>query len=349
MGGSPNDGPAAGSEQVADAATVATATEPTIRIVVAPMPKEIVRRGMLAPSMIAHFLVAKYVMGVPFYRLEQRCAIRRVARSIAARCAATPRTSARPSACIVEAMREDALANAFCISTDATGVASSRSPLDDGQAAAMRKGTTSCSSPIAITSSSSTRPSRPALPSAKCSVASPATCRPTPRASTTRCSGRTAPAARRRHECRTAAATRSAAGRTRAASSGRRQSQASDRRCEGSRAHRADLRSRSRVLGRPRPTSAALRTLHLRRTSTRSSRGSMPSTSVSGPRARRHRARLRASASKRPLRRFLDDGRLALDNNAAERELRSHRHRAQELAVLRQRRSRPGRRRTCSP
>jgi len=40
----------------------------------APMPKEIMKRGMLAPSMIAHLLTMKYVLGVPFHRYEKHCA-----------------------------------------------------------------------------------------------------------------------------------------------------------------------------------------------------------------------------------------------------------------------------------
>jgi hypothetical protein len=54
--------------------TAAAPAEKTFRIVTAPMPKEIVPRGILAPSMIAHVLAIKYVWGVPFYRYEHQCA-----------------------------------------------------------------------------------------------------------------------------------------------------------------------------------------------------------------------------------------------------------------------------------
>jgi transposase len=57
-----------------DGRTAAAPTEPAFRFVTAPMPKEIVPRGILAPSMIAHVLAIKYVLGVPFYRYEQQCA-----------------------------------------------------------------------------------------------------------------------------------------------------------------------------------------------------------------------------------------------------------------------------------
>ena len=49
-----------------DGQPAAAPTEPTYRFVTAPMPKEIVPRGILAPSMIAHVLAIKYVLGVPF-------------------------------------------------------------------------------------------------------------------------------------------------------------------------------------------------------------------------------------------------------------------------------------------
>jgi hypothetical protein len=52
-----------------------TAQEPAT-FETAPLPKEIVRRGLVAPSMIAHVLTQKFMMGVPFYRI--RCVTPRV-------------------------------------------------------------------------------------------------------------------------------------------------------------------------------------------------------------------------------------------------------------------------------
>jgi len=48
----------------------AKAAPKSFQIVTAAMPKELFPRGLLAPSMIAHVLFEKYVMGVPFYRQE---------------------------------------------------------------------------------------------------------------------------------------------------------------------------------------------------------------------------------------------------------------------------------------
>ena len=42
--------------------------EPMVKLVTAPMPKEMFPRGLLAPSMIAHVLVQKYRWGLPFHR-----------------------------------------------------------------------------------------------------------------------------------------------------------------------------------------------------------------------------------------------------------------------------------------
>jgi len=96
--------------------------EPRFDIHVAPMPKEILPRGMLAPSMIAHVLAMKYVLGVPFHRYEQQTAREgfKIDRSIMCRYAEHVGAT---FGCIVEAARKEAIATAFCIATDATGVA----------------------------------------------------------------------------------------------------------------------------------------------------------------------------------------------------------------------------------
>ena len=100
--------------------TTSTEERPT-RIVTTSLPKELFRRTLLAPSMIAHVLVSKYLLGVPFYRLEQsfslqgfsldRGTMSRYAEDVGATLGA-----------IVEAARKDAFDHAFCLSTDATGV-----------------------------------------------------------------------------------------------------------------------------------------------------------------------------------------------------------------------------------
>ena len=120
-------------------AKLAKTLGPRMCIVRAPRPLEIVRRGMLAPSMIAHLLAQKYLMGLPFHRLEQQFAregfpldrgtMARYAEEVGA-----------VLGFIVEAAREEAIATAFCLSTDATGVSIQPTPLDDRRHQPCRKG-----------------------------------------------------------------------------------------------------------------------------------------------------------------------------------------------------------------
>ena len=115
--------------------------EPNARFqtVTAPMPKEIVRRGMLAPSMIAHVLIEKYAMGVPFYRLEGKLAWGEFPLARGTMCRYAEDVGATLG-CIVEAARKEAIGTAFCLATDATGIAIQPTPLDDGKRQPCRKG-----------------------------------------------------------------------------------------------------------------------------------------------------------------------------------------------------------------
>jgi len=86
-----------------------------------PVPPQLLTRCLMAPSMLAHLVMSKVGYGLTFYRMEERFAregigidrgsISRYFEDVGASLGA-----------IVEAMRKDALANAFCLSTDATGV-----------------------------------------------------------------------------------------------------------------------------------------------------------------------------------------------------------------------------------
>ncbi len=122
-----------------DGRTAAAPKEPHFRIVTAPMPKEIMTRGMLAPSMIAHLLTMKYVLGVPFYRYEQQCAREGFRLDRGTMCRYAEHVGATLG-CVVEAARKEAIATAFCLSTDATGVAIQPTRLEDGKRQPCRKG-----------------------------------------------------------------------------------------------------------------------------------------------------------------------------------------------------------------
>jgi transposase/uncharacterized coiled-coil protein SlyX len=112
---------------------------PRVCFVRAPRPLEIVRRGLLAPSMIAHVLAQKYLMGMPFHRLEQQFA----REGFALDRGTMGRYSEEIGAVlgfIVEAARTEAIATAFCLSTDATGASIQPEPLGDGRHQPCRKG-----------------------------------------------------------------------------------------------------------------------------------------------------------------------------------------------------------------
>jgi transposase len=108
-------------------------------IVTAELPKEIVSRAMCAPSMIANLLVDKFADGLPFHRQEERLARDGIAlhRSIMCRMA---EDVGMTLGAIVLAARDHAMANSFCLSTDATGVSVAPTRIADGSRQACRKG-----------------------------------------------------------------------------------------------------------------------------------------------------------------------------------------------------------------
>lgn len=127
-------------EPIADAlAEPSPVTETTPRIVTTPLPRELFRRALLAPSMIAHVLVSKYLLGVPFYRLEQSFALQGFSLDRGTMSRYAEDVGATLGA-IVEAMRDEAMRTAFCLSTDATGVRIQPGPLQERQRGPCHKG-----------------------------------------------------------------------------------------------------------------------------------------------------------------------------------------------------------------
>jgi transposase len=108
-------------------------------LVTTPMPRELFPRGLLAPSMIAHLLVQKYRWGLPFHRQARMLAADGFGLDDGTMCRYAEDAGATLG-CIVEAMAKEALATAFCLSTDATGVCIQPEPLAGRQRQACRKG-----------------------------------------------------------------------------------------------------------------------------------------------------------------------------------------------------------------
>ena len=127
-------------EPAADAPTEpSSATEAPPRIVTTPLPKELFRRALLASSMIAHVLVSKYLLGVPFYRLEQSFALQGFSLDRGTMSRYAEDVGATLGA-IVEAARDEAMRTAFCLSTDATGVRIQPGPLQERKRGPCHKG-----------------------------------------------------------------------------------------------------------------------------------------------------------------------------------------------------------------
>jgi transposase len=113
--------------------------EPVFELVTVKKPKELVERGLLAPSLIAHMLVSKYRFGIPFHRLAEMFRTQGVRLDDGTMCRYAEDVGATLG-CIVDAMAKEAKASAFCLSTDATGVCIQPEPLASGRRQACRKG-----------------------------------------------------------------------------------------------------------------------------------------------------------------------------------------------------------------
>ena len=107
-------------------------------IVTVPKPKELVERGLLAPSMIAHILCQKYRWGMPFHRLSKKFSCDGFPLDDGMMCRYAEHVGASLG-CIVDACAKEAKATAFCLATDATGVCVQPVP-QPGKRQACRKG-----------------------------------------------------------------------------------------------------------------------------------------------------------------------------------------------------------------
>jgi transposase len=108
-------------------------------LVTAAKPKELYERGMLAPSFVAHILTKKYRFGMPFHRLAEELASEGISVSDSTMCRYAEHVGASLG-CIVDACVKEAKSTAFCLSTDATGVAIQPGRIVDGKRQACAKG-----------------------------------------------------------------------------------------------------------------------------------------------------------------------------------------------------------------
>lgn len=110
----------------------------TTVLVTAPLPKETLTRCLAAPSLLAHIAIDKYCDGLPLFRIEDRFCRDGVKVDRGTMCRWLEDLGATCGATVITAMRKEALTSAFCIATDATGVLVQ--PLPTGKRQPCRRG-----------------------------------------------------------------------------------------------------------------------------------------------------------------------------------------------------------------
>lgn len=104
------------------------------------MPKELLWRCVATASLLAHIIVDKHCDGLPLFRIERRFDRDGVPLDRGTMSRWLEELGATFGSTIVEAMRQEALRTAFCIATDATGIAVQPEPAPDKQRQPCRKG-----------------------------------------------------------------------------------------------------------------------------------------------------------------------------------------------------------------
>lgn len=94
----------------------------TTLLATAPMPAETFARSLAAPSLLARIVVEKYLDGMPLHRQEDRFARDGVRLDRGTMCRWVEDAGATAGATVILAARNEAMRTAFCIATDATGV-----------------------------------------------------------------------------------------------------------------------------------------------------------------------------------------------------------------------------------
>jgi transposase len=102
-----------------------------VAIETAPMPEETFPRSLAAPSMLAHIIAEKHLQGLPLYRLEDRYSREGAPLDRGTMCRWLENAGATAGATVIEAAKKEALESAFCLATDATGVAVQPIPTGD--------------------------------------------------------------------------------------------------------------------------------------------------------------------------------------------------------------------------
>jgi len=106
----------------------------------APMPAETFPRSLAAPSLLAHIITEKHCQGLPLFRIEDRFDRDGTPVDRGTMCRWLEDAGATAGATVIAAAREEAMRTAFCLSTDATGVAVQPIPTADKKRQPCRRG-----------------------------------------------------------------------------------------------------------------------------------------------------------------------------------------------------------------
>lgn len=112
----------------------------TTNIATTPLPPEPFRRSLAAPSMLAHIAVEKFAYGMPLNRMENRFARDGITLDRGTMSRWLEDAGATLGATVIAAARDEAMRTAFCIATDATGVKVQPGRRADRQRQACRRG-----------------------------------------------------------------------------------------------------------------------------------------------------------------------------------------------------------------
>jgi transposase len=105
-----------------------------------PMPAEAFPRSLAAPSLLAHIISEKHLMGLPLYRTEDRFDRDGTPIDRGTMSRWLDDAGATAGATVIAAAKKEALATAFCLATDATGVAVQPIPTGDKKRQPCRRG-----------------------------------------------------------------------------------------------------------------------------------------------------------------------------------------------------------------
>ena len=106
----------------------------------APMPPQCFARSMATPSLLAHVLTDKFCDGLPLHRIEDRAARDGVPLDRGTMARWVEDAGATAGATVIAAARKEAFETAFCMATDATGIAVQPVKRPDGARQACRHG-----------------------------------------------------------------------------------------------------------------------------------------------------------------------------------------------------------------